>query len=509
MRKNIEDQPDFPVRGLMLDIGRGKIPTMETLYRIIDLMADVKLNHFQLYIQGFPFAYPSFPQVWRDGTPITGEEMVMLGKYCKERFIDFVPNQNSFGHMTPWLVRQEFNNLAECPKGSIAPWGPFSKPLGINPLDEKSIEFLRTTYADLLPCFDSEYFNVGCDETHDLGQGKSRAQCEKAGAGRVYLDFLIKINELVKEHNKTMMFWGDIILKYPELIPEIPGGTIALHWGYSEDKPFEADCVKFRNANIPYYICPSVNTTCSILGKTTIMKSNLINAAERGKKYGAIGYLNTDWGDYGHWQPLPASYAGYCLGAALSWSLEQNKDIDVALYLNKFIFQDRNNKMGQFALDAGECCMPKMAAKHFNGSAIFWLLYFSQLDESQSPIPSVQIPDLTADYFNRVKENIAGLYKDLDNSEMNCDDSETVDAEFRISMRLILHGANLGLFKLRNDMEKDGKRRQLEALLEDITAIITEYKISWLKRNRIGGLDGSAARMENLKQQYKVALEKV
>ena len=36
----IEDWPDFPHRGVMLDISRDKVPTMETLYALVDVLAD-------------------------------------------------------------------------------------------------------------------------------------------------------------------------------------------------------------------------------------------------------------------------------------------------------------------------------------------------------------------------------------------------------------------------------------------------------------------------------------
>ena len=40
--------------------------------------------------------------------------------------------------------------------------------------------------------------------------------------GRVYLDFLLKIYAQVKQHGRTMQFWGDIIMQHPELVPELP-----------------------------------------------------------------------------------------------------------------------------------------------------------------------------------------------------------------------------------------------------------------------------------------------
>ena len=47
----IEDWPDFPVRGLMLDVSRDKVPTMATLLALIDELAEWKINHLELYLE--------------------------------------------------------------------------------------------------------------------------------------------------------------------------------------------------------------------------------------------------------------------------------------------------------------------------------------------------------------------------------------------------------------------------------------------------------------------------
>ena len=57
---HIHDEPDFKNRGVMLDI-RSKVPTLETLFQLVDVLSEVKINAFQLYIEGFPFAYKSYP----------------------------------------------------------------------------------------------------------------------------------------------------------------------------------------------------------------------------------------------------------------------------------------------------------------------------------------------------------------------------------------------------------------------------------------------------------------
>ncbi|HMB94629.1 MAG TPA: glycoside hydrolase family 20 zincin-like fold domain-containing protein, partial [Tepidisphaeraceae bacterium] len=61
----IEDWPDFPTRGLMLDISRDKVPTMPTLFAIIDQLAELKINQLQLYTE-HTFAYRNHPIVWKD-----------------------------------------------------------------------------------------------------------------------------------------------------------------------------------------------------------------------------------------------------------------------------------------------------------------------------------------------------------------------------------------------------------------------------------------------------------
>ncbi len=78
------------------------------------------------------------------------------------------------------------------------------------------------------------------------------------------------------------------------------------------------------------------------------MIANITNAAQAGLKHGALGLLNTDWGDGGHWQILPISYLGLALGAAMSWRAETNRDIDLPGVLEKYtqLWHARNRPGG-------------------------------------------------------------------------------------------------------------------------------------------------------------------
>lgn len=502
----IEDAPAFPVRGVMLDISRNKIPTMDTLYRLVDLLSDLKINHLQLYIEGFSFAYPSFPQVWEGRTPMTGEEMERLDHYCRDRFIDLVPNQNSFGHMTAWTAREEFKPIAECPDGFDMPLGRFPSSMSLNPLSEDSLKFVETLYDDLLPHFTSPFFNVGCDETFDLGLGRSKEACERLGKGRVYLNYLLEIYKLCKERGKTMMFWGDIIKEHPELVPELPRDLIAMEWGYRADQPSEAQCELYAKTGIPFYVCPGTSSWNSITGLTDNMKMNIRNAASYGMKHGARGLINTDWGDAGHWQPTPVSYPGFLHGAAMAWDPERNADLDLGEVLTRFVFRDASGRMGRIAVDFGNYYREEKESA-FNGSGVFRTLYYHQLDDTNRTLDFLHLSDMERWEFEGVTKYVRELLKELKLAAPACDDGELILAEYRQAGQLILLGADLGLFKLyRREVDRTEARETLRRMIGDLENNIHDLKENWLARNRSGGLEDSLTRLYGLRDQLQKAL---
>src|SRR5262249_10287444 len=154
------------------------------------------------------------------------------------------------------------------PDGFLYPWGERHEgPHSLSPTDPRSLELLRELYDELLPNFTSARFNVGLDETWDIGKGASRAACEERGAGRVYLEFLRKVHEEVARRGRSMMFWGDVILNHPERIGDLPRGITALEWGYEADHPFDVEGAAFAAAGIAHYVCPGTSTWNSIAGR--------------------------------------------------------------------------------------------------------------------------------------------------------------------------------------------------------------------------------------------------
>ncbi len=490
---HIADHPDFPNRGVMLDISRDKVPTMATLFDLVDLLASWKINQLQLYTE-HTFTYRNHREVWEHASPMTEQDILELDRFCRERFIELVPNQNSFGHLRRWLVHPRYRDLAECPDGCDTIWGHFDEPFTLNPLDPRSLALIEELYDELLPNFSSRYVNVGCDETVDLGQGRSQAECQARGVGRVYLDFLLKIYRAVKARNRTMMFWGDIIVQHPELISGLPRDVIALEWGYEADHPFDEDGAKFAQAGIPFYVCPGTSSWNSIVGRTDNALANLRNAAENGLKHGAMGYLITDWGDNGHWQYLPFSYIGFAYGAAVSWAFTVNRDVDIARATSLFAFGDPTGTLGQIAFDLGNVYQTLGIELH-NSTVLFRLMQW-ELDS----IPE-NISGLTPDLLKRTLRAIDRAMKLLRRSKPLRADAQLLIAEFESAAAMLHHACLRGLLALEtNPARARAIKRKLKT---DLASLIKTYRQLWHARNRPGGFKESVARLEKLRKEYE------
>jgi len=349
----IRDWPDFPRRGVMLDISRGRVPKLETLLELVDHLADFKINEFQLYTE-HTFAYRKYQAVWQDWGALTAEEIKRLDTRCRELGIDLVPNQNSFGHLRYFLEHPPLRKLAEVKEPYEGSTGDFLRyPTTLSPNHPDTLKFIRGLYDELLPNFSSKFFNVGCDETWDLGRGQSRMLCERRGKGRVYADFLSQIEREVSKRGRRMMFWGDIILHHPELIRKLPRRVIALNWGYEANHPFEKEAAIFAKSKVPFYVCPGTSTWMTLVGRHDNGFANLVLAAKAGIKHGAVGYLNTDWGDGGHPQPLAVSYAPFLMGAAVSWCGKTYDEKLLVPVISQDIFHDPTHRIAKAAIAMG------------------------------------------------------------------------------------------------------------------------------------------------------------
>ncbi len=480
---SVEDWPRFGVRGVMLDISRTKVPRLETLYAWIDALADLKINHLQLYLED-AFAYRGHPLAWAGLTPLTGQDVVDLDAYCRMRHIDLVPNQNVFGHLTRWLVLPAYAHLAECPQGAHLPAGDFPSPWSLNATDPESVQFAESLLNELLPYFSSPYCNIGCDETFDLGQGKSRQACESVGRGRVYLEFLRQVSASVGRHGKEALYWADMISRHhPDLVGELPDDGIALEWGYEKSYPFESRVARLANAGKRFITCPSTSTWLSLLGRTGQALENTARAARAADQAGGLGVVTTEWGDWGHWQPLSVAELGIAALAAEAWHPASGLGADFTRALSLHGFGDASGEMGRAVYELGRITALAGGAEDPESG------YFAPLvDLLARPWHwPERWPLFSLAALTEAKRALKTAAEAVAAAPLARPDAWLVRREYGLMTTLALLAVEIAI---RGVTEVAEPWPDLSAGLEQVLA---SYRELWLERNRSGGLQESLA----------------
>ncbi len=481
---DIDDWPDFPVRGVMLDISRDKVPTLDTLKSLIDRLAGWKINQLQLYME-HTFAYAGHETVWHGASALTGEQIQSLDAYCRARCIEFAANQNSLGHMERWLKHRRYRRLAETLGPWKTPWGEVRhKPTTLNATDPAALRLVASLYDQLLPNFTSRWINVGCDEPWELGQGRSRDACKTRGADRVFLGHLLGLRRAAADHGRRVMFWADWFMKRKGRLPALPSDLMPLLWGYEADHPFDDQCARLRAAGMDFYVCPGTSSWCSFGGRTGNALANLRNAAAAGRRHGAAGYLVTDWGDFGHRQYLPVSYAGMLYGAALGWCSERNADLDVAAELSRHAFGDPTQTAGRLWLEAGR--IHELSPVVLNNRSVLFACMHAPLGDPTG------LEGLAGGQATRMAERVDDLIAAARKMRMTCGDARIVKEGLLTTLAVLRHASRRATFALDR---REGRipRIKPSTLANEMRRIIERHRDHWRSRNRSGGLVASVS----------------
>lgn len=483
----IEDGPAFPTRGVMLDVSRDRVPTNEHLARLASRLASLKGNHLQLYTE-HTFAYTKHPEVWTGMSAMTPAEVRRLDERCRGLGVALAANQNCFGHLANWLKHPAYAWLAETHEQydfyGLRRAGPHS----LCPTDPRSIEFVRGLLDELLPCFSTRQVNIGCDETADVGQGRSRDAVAQRGHFDVYMGFVKEVANAAIARDCRPMFWADVALRHPERARDIPRDLLCLVWGYEPHSPMDQWCGTLREAGREFWVCPGTSSWRSITGRTTQRHGNLLAATRAGLAHGASGMLVTDWGDLGHRQVPAISELGLAHGLAMAWnpagvvdpralSLHALGDttLQAATWLERLGDVDQPIR----AIAGRRTDNPDRPAPLGNASALFEHLHPCGF---QTHMPA------SAELWS----DVVGRLEDL---------RRTFPSDLRpVLADELAHTLDVADWAARHAVwTRTGRPGESRADLKDrLRAIIADHRRLWLITSRPGGLDASSAWYEKL-----------
>lgn len=324
----VEDAPAIATRGVMLDISRDRIPTQCELHALIDAVAELKGNHLQLYCE-HAFAYAGHERVWRLASPVTPAEMRELDAHARRRGVVLGGNQNGLGHWERWFRHAPYDALAELDDLAAHYAQPEPGCLSLAPV----LPAARTLVCDLIDqqadCLSGGVFNIGCDETADIGRGRSKDAVLARGFAPVYADHVAALARHCLEHGLQPQFWADMALDHPESLPLIPAEAVALAWGYEADSDF-ARWGRVLAGHRPWWACPGTAAWRSLGGRADARRGSVAAAVAAVQEHGGSGILVTEWGDNGHRQQWPVAWLGLAEGLGAAWAGRGAADGDLA-----------------------------------------------------------------------------------------------------------------------------------------------------------------------------------
>jgi len=227
----IKDQPRFPWRGLLIDVGRHFIP-LDVLKRNLDGMAAVKMNvlHWHLYDnEGFRVESKRFPKLQEagsDGLYYTQDEIREFVAYAHDRGIRVVPEFEMPGHS-----RSLFAGYPELASGP----GPYKiEPGGVDavmdPTREGTYRFIDKFIEEMAKIFPDDYFHIGGDEVNGQqwdANPKIQAFLHAHGMKNnpdLQAHFNQRLQKILSKHHKIMMGWDEV------LHPDLPKTVLVQSW---------------------------------------------------------------------------------------------------------------------------------------------------------------------------------------------------------------------------------------------------------------------------------------
>ncbi len=365
----IRDWPAMRYRGVLIDLSRGPVPTFETLRDAVDTVAEFKMNQVYFHMQD-SFRSLRQPLIGLLSDTVSQDEWRKLTAYAGKQYVDIIAEQESCGHLHKILRFEEYSGFGERDRGHV-----------LAPAEDERSRFTDNLFAEMMPLFPSPFFHIGCDETWELGRGRSGDRVRAESGGKVYIENLKRVYSLARAHGKRVLFWGDIALTHPELLKELPKDLIVATWEYFPHEDYSKWLKPFQDAGLQVIVCPWVGNTNLIVPDVVNSGLNIQRFVRDGQKAGAVGMMNTSWNDDGE-TLLSMNWYGFVLGAACSW---QQGECNVQDFNNRFdwaFFRNTDHRFTEVILGlagtnrliltagSGSVYNPQYGG---TGNSLFWL----------------------------------------------------------------------------------------------------------------------------------------
>ena len=302
----IKDWPALAYRGVMVDMSHGALPTEDEVKRQLDFLARWKTNQYYFYSEA-SIELTGFSLINPDGR-FSKEELRRIIAYGRERHIDVIPCLELFGHLHDLFRVEKYSDLSDMPHG-----------VEFDPRNDKVITLLTDWAGQIAELFPSPFVHIGFDETFQI---EIAAQEHGAAAqpAELFIRQLTAVDNLFKKYGKTVMAWGDIMVKYPAIVAQLPPGLIAVAWEYDPGPAahYQHWLGPLAAQHTPHIIATGVTCWNQVMPDYARSFENIDGFLAAGRQSGALGMMNTLWTDSAQNLLRPA-WPGLAYGSSAAW----------------------------------------------------------------------------------------------------------------------------------------------------------------------------------------------
>lgn len=471
---HIIDKPALKYRGVMDDISRGPVPSLEYMKYQIRRLAELKINTLTYYTEHI-VRTEKHPEFAPPGGALSIAEWKELSDYAKEYYIELIPNFQSLGHAEKVLLSPKFRNIAE----SHTMYA-LTKP--------ETLDFMRDIYTEMSSAFESKFFHVNCDETFDIGRGSSAEKVKNLGVGQVYADYMNQLSGILKNNGKRMMMWGDIVLQHPEVLDVLSKDAVIMTWEYGNYDSYSKWIDPFVKNGFDFIVCPGVLNSSRISPDYKMAIPNIRKFIKEGVAKGAMGVLNTIW-DEGSLHTFDRDWYGVAYGAEHSWNPNDEALSDFDNRLSEAIYQSEGGELFAAIHKLTEMC--EIGAIDNMSEIVFWkamipergkyikysLEDWEDVYEACLEVDSILRNPTARNYTREYKafQIVSDEYKYLANAKLKLAESasfyiKAIDVQYqdRVKAKILLDKVYTNISKCRNNLAR----------------VQRSYDFIWKKENR-------------------------
>ena len=225
----------FEQLSAMLDTSRCAVPTVQTVYRMLDFLALMGYGMAMLYTED---------TVTLENRPYFGHmrgryslaELKAIDDYAFAYGIEIIPCLECYGHMEKYLIWPEAAPIKDTERILLA-------------REEKTFEFLEELISTVSSCFRSKRIHVGMDEAHNMGRGIFMNRHGYVPPFEIFTEYLQRLVAITNKYGLKPMMWSDMYFRnsapkggYYEAETEIPPEVASLipeemelvFWHYGE-----------------------------------------------------------------------------------------------------------------------------------------------------------------------------------------------------------------------------------------------------------------------------------